>query len=105
MIETNNTYYISAYRHSADRMQGDPLGNGLEKIEYLVARFSKIAEPFIRNYIKECHKDLFRLAHSRGSPEVLYDLNQTQRLWFQDFFRMLMLRCSSSLQKSRNVPV
>ena len=49
----NITYYSSAYRGAADRMHGAPLGNDLEKIGSLVARFSKIGEPFIKNFIED----------------------------------------------------
>ncbi len=53
MIQANITYYSSAYRNAADRMHGAPLGNDLEKIGSLVARFSKIGEPFIKDFIKD----------------------------------------------------
>jgi SAM-dependent methyltransferase len=53
MIQANITYYSSAYRSAADRMHGAPLGNDLEKIGGLVARFSKIGEPFIKNFIED----------------------------------------------------
>jgi 2-polyprenyl-3-methyl-5-hydroxy-6-metoxy-1,4-benzoquinol methylase len=53
MIQANITYYSSAYRGAADRMHGAPLGNDLEKIGGLVARFSKIGEPFIKDFIKD----------------------------------------------------
>src|SRR4030042_7067224 len=49
----NITYFSSAYRGAADRMHGAPLGNDLEKIGSLVARFSKIGEPFIKEFIKD----------------------------------------------------
>ena len=52
MIQANITYYSSAYRSATDRMHGAPLGNDLEKIGGLVARFSKIGEPFIKNFIE-----------------------------------------------------
>lgn len=50
MIQANVTYYSSVYRHAADRMRGAPLGNDLEKIGDVVARFSKIAEPILRSF-------------------------------------------------------
>jgi 2-polyprenyl-3-methyl-5-hydroxy-6-metoxy-1,4-benzoquinol methylase len=53
MIQANITYYSSVYRNAADRMRGATLGNDLEKIGDLVARFSKIAEPFIKHFIKD----------------------------------------------------
>ncbi|MDY6952146.1 MAG: class I SAM-dependent methyltransferase [Thermodesulfobacteriota bacterium] len=51
MIQANVTYYSAAYRNAADRMRGAPLGNDLEKMGSLVARFSKIGEPFIRDFM------------------------------------------------------
>ena len=53
MIQANIMYYSSVYRCVADRIHGAPLGNDLEKIGDLVARFSKISEPFIKNFIKD----------------------------------------------------
>jgi 2-polyprenyl-3-methyl-5-hydroxy-6-metoxy-1,4-benzoquinol methylase len=53
MIQANITYYSSAYRSAADRMHGAALGNDIEKIGGLVARFSKISEPFIKDFIKD----------------------------------------------------
>jgi SAM-dependent methyltransferase len=53
MIQANITYYSSAYRSASDRMHGAPLGNDLKKIGGLVARFSKIGEPFIKEFIKD----------------------------------------------------
>ena len=50
MIQANVTYYSSVYRNAADRMRGAPLGDDLEKIGDVVARFSKIAEPLFRNF-------------------------------------------------------
>jgi 2-polyprenyl-3-methyl-5-hydroxy-6-metoxy-1,4-benzoquinol methylase len=51
MIQANVTYYSDAYRNAANRIQGGELGEDLEKIGDLVARFSKIAEPIIKNFI------------------------------------------------------
>jgi 2-polyprenyl-3-methyl-5-hydroxy-6-metoxy-1,4-benzoquinol methylase len=53
MIQANITYYSSAYRNATDRMNGGPLGNDLEKMGSLVARFSKIGEPLIRHFITD----------------------------------------------------
>jgi 2-polyprenyl-3-methyl-5-hydroxy-6-metoxy-1,4-benzoquinol methylase len=50
MIQANVTYYSSAYRNAADRIYGAPLGDDLEEIGDVVARFSKIGEPFIRHF-------------------------------------------------------
>jgi 2-polyprenyl-3-methyl-5-hydroxy-6-metoxy-1,4-benzoquinol methylase len=51
MIQANITYYSSSYRNAADRMHGAPLGDDLHEIGCLVARFSKIGEPFIREFM------------------------------------------------------
>lgn len=51
MIQANITYYSDAYRHAANRMQGGELGDDLDKIGDLVARFSKGAEPIIKDFI------------------------------------------------------
>lgn len=51
MIQANITYYSDAYRHAADRMQGAELGDDLDKIGDLVARFSKVAEPVIKDFL------------------------------------------------------
>ncbi len=51
VIQANVTYYSDAYRHAADRLMGGELGDDLEDIGDLVARFSKGAEPIIKNFI------------------------------------------------------
>lgn len=51
MIQANVTYYSDAYRNASDRISGCELGDDLEKIGDLVARFSKITEPIIKNFI------------------------------------------------------
>jgi 2-polyprenyl-3-methyl-5-hydroxy-6-metoxy-1,4-benzoquinol methylase len=51
MIQANITYYSSAYRDAADRMHGAPLGDDLHKMGPLVARFSKISEPLMREFL------------------------------------------------------
>ena len=53
MIQANVTYYSSAYRNATDRMHGAPLGNDLDKMGALVARFSKIVEPLIRDFTRD----------------------------------------------------
>ena len=52
MIQANITYYSDAYRNAAQRIKGAPLGDDLEKIGDLVARFSKGAEPVIQHFVK-----------------------------------------------------
>ena len=51
MIQANITYYHSAYLHAADRLHGAPLGDDLDKMGDLVARFSKIGEPILKEFI------------------------------------------------------
>ncbi|MDQ1335151.1 MAG: hypothetical protein QG552_2101 [Thermodesulfobacteriota bacterium] len=51
MIQANVTYYSDAYRNAADRIHGRELGDDLARIGDLVARFSKISEPIIKNFI------------------------------------------------------
>jgi len=51
MIQANVTYYSDAYRNATDRIHGCELGDDLAKIGNLVARFSKISEPIIKNFI------------------------------------------------------
>ncbi|MBF0508521.1 MAG: class I SAM-dependent methyltransferase [Deltaproteobacteria bacterium] len=53
MIQANVTYCSGAYRKVATRMSGGPLGDDLEDIGGLVARFSKIGEPFISHFITD----------------------------------------------------
>lgn len=51
MVQSNVTYYHSAYFHAAQRLMGGPLGADLEEIGDLVARFSKIGEPIIKQFL------------------------------------------------------
>jgi 2-polyprenyl-3-methyl-5-hydroxy-6-metoxy-1,4-benzoquinol methylase len=51
MIQANVTYYGDAYRNAADRIRGGELGDDLARIGDLVARFSKISEPIIKDFI------------------------------------------------------
>jgi len=51
LIQANATYYRDSYRHLAARMVGAPLGDDLDEIGELVARFSKIGEPILRSFI------------------------------------------------------
>ena len=52
LIKANATYYNSAYREAAGRMQGGELGDDLGKIGDLIARVSKIQEPLIKDFVK-----------------------------------------------------
>lgn len=51
MIQANVAYYSDAYRHAADRLKGGELGDDLHKMGDLVARFSKIAEPILKDFL------------------------------------------------------
>jgi 2-polyprenyl-3-methyl-5-hydroxy-6-metoxy-1,4-benzoquinol methylase len=51
MIQANVTCYSDAYRNAADRIHGCELGDDLAKIGDLVARFSRISEPIIKDFI------------------------------------------------------
>jgi len=51
MIQANMTYYHSAYSNAAARLQGGPLGDDLKQIGDLVARFSKIGEPILKEFV------------------------------------------------------
>lgn len=53
MVQAHVTYYSSAYRHTAERLRGAPLGKDLEHIGGLVARFAKIGEPLVRHFIAD----------------------------------------------------
>lgn len=53
VVQANVTYYNSAYRHAAERMKGAPLGDDLDYIGDMVARFSKLAEPVIGRFIAD----------------------------------------------------
>lgn len=51
MVQANITYYHSAYFNASERLKGGPLGNDLANIGDLVARFSKIGEPIIKQFL------------------------------------------------------
>jgi 4-hydroxy-2,2'-bipyrrole-5-carbaldehyde O-methyltransferase len=51
VVQANVTYYNAAYRHMADRMRGAPLGDDLDEIGEVVARFAKIGEPILESFI------------------------------------------------------
>jgi SAM-dependent methyltransferase len=52
LVEANVTYYNDAYRRLGDRMRGAPLGEDLDAIGDVVARFSKIGEPILESFIR-----------------------------------------------------
>jgi 4-hydroxy-2,2'-bipyrrole-5-carbaldehyde O-methyltransferase len=51
LLQANITYYSDAYRQAAGRLQGGELGDDLESMGDLVARFSKIGEPILKNFL------------------------------------------------------
>ncbi len=53
MVQANATYYNSAYRNAAARLRGGPRGDDLSAIGDLVARASRVGEPFLRAFIRE----------------------------------------------------
>ncbi|MCP4006888.1 MAG: class I SAM-dependent methyltransferase [bacterium] len=53
MIHANATYYNAAYRNAAARMRGAARGDDLAAIGDLVARASRVSEPFLRTFIQE----------------------------------------------------
>ena len=51
MIQANVTYYSDAYRNMTPRMRGGELGEDLDKIGDIVARFSKMMEPITKDFL------------------------------------------------------
>ncbi len=79
VVQANVTYYNAAYRHLADRMRGAPLGDDLDEIGEIVARFSKIGEPILNSFIKSLvpPSDPFRILDvGCGSGFVLKTVGQ-----------------------------
>jgi 2-polyprenyl-3-methyl-5-hydroxy-6-metoxy-1,4-benzoquinol methylase len=105
MIQANITYYSSVYRSAADRMRGAPLGNDLEKIGGLVARFSKIGEPFIKSFIKDIviGKDSIRILDvGCGSGIFLqsfFNANQTASGIGIDMDEMVVKQAQKNIEK------
>ena len=53
MAEAGVTYYHDIYVSAAKRMRGASLSSDLDAIGGVVARFSKMSEPFLRNFIHQ----------------------------------------------------
>lgn len=53
MVEANVTYYNDAFRGFSQRLRGGPLSPGVGAIGPLVARASKIAEPYIEDFLRK----------------------------------------------------
>ena len=51
IVEAGVTYYNSVYQQAGARMRGAALGNYLEEMGLVVARFSTIVEPFIHEFV------------------------------------------------------
>lgn len=51
IIQASVTYYSDAYKKAAARMHGEELGDDLDEIGALVARFSKLTEPIIKDFL------------------------------------------------------
>ncbi|MFC1574504.1 class I SAM-dependent methyltransferase [Gemmatimonadota bacterium] len=56
MVEANVTYYNDVFRGFSRRMRGAPLDRGMESIGPLVARVSKIAEPYLEHFLRKLVK-------------------------------------------------
>ncbi len=52
-IEAGLTYYHDVYTQFTKRLRGAPSGDYLDEIGGVVARFSKVGEPFLRNFVPE----------------------------------------------------
>jgi len=53
MIEEMVLYYGSVYAHLAERLRGAPLGDYLPQTASLVARSSRIMEPFVKRFMEQ----------------------------------------------------
>lgn len=53
MIEEFVTYHSSVYRHLSDRMAGGELGDYLSGTGDLIARSSRVLEPFMEGFVRE----------------------------------------------------
>ena len=82
IIQANVTYYSDAYRHLADRMRGAPLGDDLDEIGEIVARFAKIGEPILKRFIQSLvpASGLFRILDvGCGSGFVLKTVREANK--------------------------
>jgi 2-polyprenyl-3-methyl-5-hydroxy-6-metoxy-1,4-benzoquinol methylase len=51
IIQASVTYYSDAYQNMTSRMHGEELGDNLNEIGEIVARFSKMTEPIIKDFL------------------------------------------------------
>jgi ubiquinone/menaquinone biosynthesis C-methylase UbiE len=66
VIEEFVTYHGSVYRHLADRLAGAPLGDYLAGTGDLIARSSRVLEPFMTDFVRE--------AATRNNPATLLEI-------------------------------
>jgi 2-polyprenyl-3-methyl-5-hydroxy-6-metoxy-1,4-benzoquinol methylase len=64
LVQANVTYYNAAYRELAGRLRGGSQSSSLDEIGALVARVSKLAEPFLRGFVQD-------LVEGRGAVRIL----------------------------------
>jgi len=53
VVEAFVTYYNSVYRHLPSRLAGEPPGDYLNEIGKVVARFSRLGEPYVESFLKD----------------------------------------------------
>ncbi|MGA7730398.1 MAG: methyltransferase domain-containing protein [Chloroflexia bacterium] len=66
VIEEFVTYHASVYRHMPERLSGAPLGDYLSGTGDLIARSSRVLEPFMADFVRE--------AATRGNPGTLLEI-------------------------------
>lgn len=64
LVQAQCTYYNTLYRDLPERLRGGPLDHRLEQIGELVARVSKISDPFLRTFVQ-------RAVTGKGTRRVL----------------------------------
>lgn len=53
VVQALTTYYNSSYRNATDLMHGSPFVNNVAEFAPVIARFSKLVEPLIKDFIKD----------------------------------------------------
>lgn len=66
LVEANVTYYNAVFRGFANRLRGGPLDPGVGEIGALVARASRISEPYVERFLAEVVRDI--------SPDSVLDV-------------------------------
>jgi len=64
VVQAGVTYYNSVYRELPGRLRGGPRSDDLQHIGSLVARVSRLSEPFVRNFVR-------RTVKGRGPMRIL----------------------------------